>query len=418
MPSIQKIVSPKTGEISWRAQVRVKGRPSQSETFPRQSEAKEWAASIETAIRQGKHFPHAAARRTSFDALVVDYLKAIEGEFDADELETRKLKLEWWAKHFAGKTVAEITTDVIATGRDALAAEPFTRSPRIPDAVKRKVSELKDAGMSQADIVAATGETVTTVRRVMSGKADSKEYKRSGATVNRYLAALSHALSFAKKERKLIDVNQMEDVTRRKELRGRTRFLSDEERKALLYACGQSDWLPLRSLVSLAIITGARRGELISLTWADVDMDAGRALVRESKNDEPRILPLAGKALDALRALKPQGAPNTAFVFPHPSGQSESFENFDSHWYKALERAGRTLNPDPDVKADKLPLSDFHFHDLRHTTASMLAAQGRSLLEIADVLGHKTLVMVKRYAHLVAAHKAKVIAEMVAAKGL
>ena len=63
-------------------------------------------------------------------------------------------------------------------------------------------------------------------------------------------------------------------------------------------------------------------------------------------------------------------------------------------------------------------IEDFHFHDLRHTTASMLAAQGASLLEIADVLGHKTLAMVKRYSHLVVEHKTKVIERMIAAKGL
>lgn len=79
------------------------------------------------------------------------------------------------------------------------------------------------------------------------------------------------------------------------------------------------------------------------------------------------------------------------------------YEHFDAHWYVALEAAG---------------IRDFRFHDLRHTTASMLAAQGASLLEIADVLGHETLAMVKRYSHLVVEHKAKVIEKMIVAKGL
>lgn len=79
------------------------------------------------------------------------------------------------------------------------------------------------------------------------------------------------------------------------------------------------------------------------------------------------------------------------------------FENIDGYWYAALRAAD---------------ISGFRFHDLRHTTASMLAAQGCSLLEIADVLGHKTLAMVKRYSHLVVDHKAKVIERMIAAKGL
>jgi integrase len=79
------------------------------------------------------------------------------------------------------------------------------------------------------------------------------------------------------------------------------------------------------------------------------------------------------------------------------------YEHFDAHWYAALEASG---------------IKDFRFHDLRHTTASMLAAQGASLLEIADVLGHKTLAMVKRYSYLVVDHKAKVIEKMITAKGL
>jgi len=85
------------------------------------------------------------------------------------------------------------------------------------------------------------------------------------------------------------------------------------------------------------------------------------------------------------------------------SGLPGPYEHFDAHWYSALKAAD---------------IEDFHFHDLRHTTASMLAAQGASLLEIADVLGHKTLAMVKRYSHLVVDHKAKVIEKMIAAKGL
>jgi len=155
--------------------------------------------------------------------------------------------------------------------------------------------------------------------------------------------------------------------------------------------------------VLLAITTGARRGELLSLRWSDMDMKAGRALVRETKNDEPRTLPLAGKSLEALRTLKLNGSARSEYVFPNPSGHPGPFEYFDSYWYAALEAAG---------------ISDFHFHDLRHTTASLLAAQGCSLLEIADVLGHKTLAMVKRYSHLVVDHKAKVIERMIAAKGL
>lgn len=372
MASIQRIVSPLTGEVSYRAQVRVKGRTSESATFPRKEEAKAWAASIETAIREGRHFPHAAAKRTSFDALAKDYVETVLAEFDDKEKDRRTRQLDWWAKQFSGLSLAEITADVVSKGRDACAAETFTRGkPR----TNKKTGEVTPP----------------------------KEYKRSGSTVNRYIAALSHALSFAVKERRLLDRNPVADISRKKEPRGRTRFLSDAERTALLDASAKSDWAPLHTLILLAISTGARRGELLSLRWADVDLKAGRALVRETKNGEQRTLPLAGKALEALRALKLNGSARSEWVFPNPSEHPGPFENFDAYWYAALEAAG---------------INDFHFHDLRHTTASMLAAQGASLLEIADVLGHKTLAMVKRYSHLVVDHKAKVIERMVAAKGL
>ena len=135
--------------------------------------------------------------------------------------------------------------------------------------------------------------------------------------------------------------------------------------------------------------------------------------LQDTKNGEQRTLPLAGKALEAVRQLKLQNSARSGYLFPSPTvvfdpktgkPQLDSpYEHFDAHWYGALETAG---------------ISDFRFHDLRHTTASMLAAQGASLLEIADVLGHKTLAMVKRYSHLVVEHKAKVIEKMIVAKGL
>ena len=372
MASIQRIVSPLTGEVAYRVQVRRKGRPPESARFPNRKEAVAWAESLESSIREGRHFPHAAAKRTSFDALAKDYVETVLPEFAAKERLTRERQLAWWSEQFAGLSLADITPDRISKARDNLTAETFSR------------------GRPQKH--PQTGELIP-----------PKEFKRSGSTVNRYIAALSHALSFAVKERRLIQRNPVSDIRRKPEPRGRTRFLSDDDRARLLKACGESAWPALQALVLLAITTGARKGELIGLKWDDVDLKKGRALVTETKNDEPRTLPLAGKALEALRALKLKNSVRSAYVFPRLSGLPGPYEHFDTHWYVALEAA---------------KIEDFHFHDLRHTTASMLAAQGASLLEIADVLGHKTLAMVKRYSHLVVDHKAKVIEKMIAAKGL
>lgn len=382
MASIQKIKSPLTGEISYRAQIRVRGK-SESATFPKKAEAVEWATKLETDIREGKHFPHAAARRVGFDALAKSYTENALSNFDEKQRATRIQQLTWWSEHFKGKTVVEITSDAIRLGCNACAAETFTRGK------ERKNKK--------------TGEVV-----------QPKQYKRTPATVNRYVAALSAVMSYAIKGHvpSLLTVNPVKDITKKTEPKGRTRFLSDDERTALLDACAKSPWKPLHALVLLAITSGARRTEMTSLRWADngidgyVDLTTGRALVRKTKNGEQRMLILVGEALKALQVLatardaKPKDE-RSDFVFPDELGGAMRF--FDNDWHAALEAAG---------------IEGFRFHDLRHTCASYLAAQKCSLLEIADVLGHKNLEMVKRYSHLVVDHKVGVIERMIAAKGL
>jgi integrase len=386
MASIQRIVSPFTKSVSYRAQVRVKGRPTQSQTFPNLKEAKAWGASVESAIRENRNHPHLAGGKISFGELVCRYRETVMKDAAVSSKAVRGYHLTWWDSHFAGCTLAEITPQRVAEARDALAAEKFTRGkPQKKDGVE----------------IAPT------------------EYARAGATVNRYLATLSHMFTLAVKEWRLVAANPVRDTTKKKERRGRVRFLSDSERNALLAACARSDWPALLTLVLLAISTGARRGELINLQWDDVDFRVreacvdpktgekrsalGHAIVRETKNGETRVLPLVGKALEALRALKSQGSAKSPWVFPQPSGFPGPYQNFDGVWYTALEAAG---------------IQDFRFHDLRHTTASYLAAQGASLLEIADALGHKTLSMVKRYSHLAHSHKVSAIEKMAIERGL
>jgi integrase len=384
MASIQRIVSPLTKAVSYRAQVRVKGKPAQSETFPNLKEAKSWASSLESAIRENRHHPHLAGGKKSFAELVQKYSEAV-GDLDASKA-VRKQHLDWWSKHFAGRTLAEITPALIAEARDALAGEKFTRG---------KVQTKKGV------------------------KILPTEYTRSGSTVNRYLATLSHMFTMAVKEWRLVPTNPVRDISKKKEARGRVRFLSDAERDALLDACAKSDWPPLHLLVMLAISTGARRGELINLKWdnvylrvreAEVDPRTGEkhsalghAIVHDTKNGDSRTLPLVGRVLDAMRAMRLQSGGQSEWVFPQPSGLPGAYENFDGVWYDALSAA---------------KIEDFRFHDLRHTCASYLASQGASLLEIADTLGHRTLSMVKRYAHLAQSHKVSAIEKMAEVRGL
>ena len=100
---------------------------SESATFPLKSEAVEWATDIEAKIRQAKHFPHAAARRTEFDALAKSYVENALDDMDKKQRATRIQQVSWWSGRFKGRTVVEITPEVIKDARTACADEKFTR---------------------------------------------------------------------------------------------------------------------------------------------------------------------------------------------------------------------------------------------------------------------------------------------------
>jgi integrase len=163
----------------------------------------------------------------------------------------------------------------------------------------------------------------------------------------------------------------------------------------LLDACKTSRNKNLYTIVVLALSTGTRRMELLGLTWNDVDLQRGVVRLHDTKNKERRVLPLTGFALELMQQYATKRSNESAFVFPSRNGRKPA--DIRTAWEEAVERA---------------EIEDFHFHDLRHSAASYLAMNGASLAEIAEVLGHKTLDMVKRYAHLSDAHTAGVVARM------
>jgi integrase len=192
-----------------------------------------------------------------------------------------------------------------------------------------------------------------------------------------------------------LDENPLLKISKPAESRGRTRFLEKTELEQLLRACEASRNAHLHIVVVLAVSTGMRQGEILGLRRKDVDCEAGSIILATTKNDDIRIVPLAGKALALLRArLQQPGVPED-LVFPgrKPARPSE----ISVAWANAVKKAG---------------LSDFRFHDLRHSAASFLVDCGATDVQIAAVLGHRTLQMVKRYAHLRNSIAAKKVAEM------
>jgi integrase len=209
------------------------------------------------------------------------------------------------------------------------------------------------------------------------------------------MAALSHVFSVAVKEWGWIEESPMRRVTKPKEPRGRVRFLSEEERARLLDACRTSKNPYIYPVVVLALSTGARKREILTLRWCDINLQRQVITLHDTKNGERRILPLQGHALALMQDYSKIRRIDSPFIFPSRNGK----QSFDIRraWEAVLKKAN---------------VRDFCFHDLRHSAASYLAMNGASLAEIAEILGHKTLSMVKRYAHLSEAHTAGVVARM------
>lgn len=218
----------------------------------------------------------------------------------------------------------------------------------------------------------------------------------SGSTANGCLAILSHAFTVAWKEWGWIDHNPVWAVTKPKEPRGRVRFLSDEEHERLLEACRASSSPWLYPAVVLTLSTGMRASEVFGLTWDRLDLKRGRILLEETKNGERRVLPLTGLAHELLTRHSKVRRLDTNLVWPSRRDSSRPVSHRNV-WLQALKAA---------------EIEDFRFHDLRYSAASYMLMNRASIAELAEVLGHKALQMVKRYSHLSESHARGIVERM------
>jgi integrase len=348
MASIEKRTTD-TGETSYRVKIRLKGYPTQTATFKRLTDAKKWVQDTESAIREGRHFKTSEAKKHTLGDLIDRYIKDVLPGKTAKLRSNQVTQLNWFKNEIGAHTLADITPALITQCRDKLLTETGSR-----------------------------------------GKV------RTPASVVRYMAALSHAFTVAINEWQWVEASPISKVKKPKESRGRVRFLHDEERAKLLTACQASNNKQLYLCVILALSSGMRQGELMGLKWQDVNLKDGYIILHETKNGERRRVPLSGLALSLLQEYAKVRRFDTELLFP---GTIHKDKPIDLR--KPFETA---------LKAAEI--HDFHWHDLRHCTASYLAMNGASLAEIAEVLGHKTLQMVKRYAHLSDGHVSNVVASM------
>jgi len=208
------------------------------------------------------------------------------------------------------------------------------------------------------------------------------------ATINRELSVLSAAINYARREWEW-EIPNAVSGRKLKESEGRMRWLTRAEAEGLVRAAAtepQASHLP--DFIRLALHTGMTKGELLGLEWRRVDLQT--ALVhlepRNTKTGRRRSVPLNKVAREAIlnrMRFRAQHIPASPWVFTHRNGQR--IQDVKKGFTSACQRAG---------------ITDFRIHDLRHTCAAWLVSAGVSLAEVRDLLGHTTVKMTERYAHL------------------
>ena len=338
----------KNGKKSFLVRIRMRGKPEAAASFDRLTDARIWAQQIETEMRDGRYIKTAEAQKHTVSDLVERYIRDVlprkvkVGRFYA-------IQLGWWKRQIGDVLLSELTPVLISEHRELL---------------------------SQTETIRKT--------------------KKSNATVNRYLAALSTAISTAINEWGWMEDNILRKVSKLKEPRGRVRYFSDEERERFLLACKESHNSDLYVAVILALSTGGRKNEIWGLSWKCVDLKNGFITFEETKNDEPRSVPLTGRALELMMERSKVPRIDTDLVFPSRVDHQNHFD-FRRPFQMALKAA---------------QIEDFRWHDLRHCAASYLVMAGVDMRTVAEILGHKTLQMTQRYTHLSPEHLKDAVSKM------
>jgi integrase len=233
----------------------------------------------------------------------------------------------------------------------------------------RPAKSIMNSDIEEARLDLASG-------RLPGHRHKRKKAPRAIATVNRYLATLKSVFLLAIENEK-VTKNPFRKVELQRENNARVRFLTEEEEARLLKVVSKA----YQAMICVAIHTGLRFSEQVRLRWEDLDFRQRILTVRDSKPGKSRHIPLNEVAYEILKAI-PQmiGRP---FVFYNEQGEQR--RQLARQWTGWLKQA---------------EIENFHWHDLRHTFASRLVMRGVDLYAVKNLLGHHSIEMTERYAHL------------------
>ncbi|GAB6043895.1 tyrosine-type recombinase/integrase [Endothiovibrio diazotrophicus] len=305
----------------WQVQIRKRGYPPQSKSFATRAEGEAWARAVEKGL-DGRVIARAEAEQTTLGEALERYLREVTPTKKGAKQDSGRIR-RWMAHPLATRTLAAVRGTDIAAYRDERLAEG-----RNPGTVICDLSIL-----SQVYVVAA------------------KEWG---------MESLRNPVSVVRKPKKP---------------RSRDRRLEGDEENRLLEVADA----PYGELITLAIETAMRSGELRSLKWPRINLKTRTAALPETKNGERRVVPLSSRAVKVLSEL--QHRSDGEEVFPTLT----SADVITSKFRRLCKKAG---------------VAGLRFHDLRHEATSRFFERGLNMMEVAAITGHKDLEMLKRYTHL------------------
>ena len=327
----------KTKSGTWKAQVRIAGWPNQIKTFRIKRDAENWARTTEDEIVRGIHVPRSNSEKLTIASALDRYIK-----------------------------------EVVPTKK--------------PSGQRREIgrAEFLKSKLGQYSLAALNSELIATFRdeRLAEGRANN--------TVRLELALLSHMYTVAIQEWGTgLTANPVLNVRKPSPGKGRTRRLNNDEEERLLKACDQHSNPFLGWIVRLALYTAMRKSEIVSLTFEQVNLDAGTLFLPDTKNNSVRTVPLTNKALVAITEamdfpIRPKYTNLIFFGSPCRDGTRKPY-TINRVWMLALERA---------------EITGLKFHDLRHEATNRFVEAGLSDQEVASITGHKSMQMLRRYTHL------------------
>ncbi len=329
------------GPYQWRALIRKKGYPTISKTFTFRRDAEIWARQTESEIERGA------------------WIDRTEGEQT-----TLKEALDRYAK--------EITPKKKGARQEAY---------RIKSLKKTALAERTLASLRSTDFAKYRDDRLSSV---------------SPSSVRLELAIFSNLFTVIQRDWGIEGIGNPVLLIKKPSSKGsaRDRRLLTGEEERLIAACRQYGNIWLAPIVMFAIETAMRRSEILSLRWDNIDIEKQTAYLPDTKNSEPRSVPLSTKAISIL-----QGLPRSI--------TGKVFQTTDNAiklgYYRACKKAKSA-----DMKKDE-PIENLRFHDLRHEATSRFFEKGLNQMQVAAITGHKTLQMLKRYTHLKAEDLAKMI---------